>query len=196
LTLSVETAKESEDFSAIAAKTRGSFSVAKFTESGHASPSLDTRDYKILRELQRDGRLKVVELAERISLSPSPCFARLKRLEDEGYIKGYSAILDFEKLVKPVVTYVRVTLTRHTKQQFSEFEKIVKDIPEIISCHLVSAEFDYILKMVSRDIDHFHMVTELLFTRADFISQHFTFITIKEVKDRSIIPIDLLIEEV
>lgn len=169
--------------------------MAKMRERGDAAPPLDIRDYKILRELQKNGRLKVVDLAERISLSPSPCFARLKRLEDEGYIKGYSAVLDFEKLVKPVVTYVRVTLTRHTKHQFSEFEKIVRDIPEIISCHLVSAEFDYILKMVSRDIDHFHMVTELLFTRAEFISQHFTFITIKEVKDRSIIPIDFLIDE-
>ncbi len=168
--------------------------MRKQDKTDGATPPLDSRDYKILRELQRNGRIKVVDLAERISLSPSPCFSRLKRLEDEGYVKGYSAVLNFEKLAKPVVTYVRITLSRHNARQFSEFEQIVREIPEIVSCHLVSAEFDYMLKMVSRDIDHFHAVTELLFSRAEFISQHFTFITIKEVKDSSIIPIDFLLD--
>jgi Lrp/AsnC family transcriptional regulator, regulator of ectoine-degradation genes len=160
-----------------------------------STDELDGRDYQILRELQRNARIKVVDLAERINLSPSPCFSRLKRLEESGVIKGYSAILDFDKLAKPVVSYAKVTLDHHTQEQFEAFERVVNQIPEIVSCYLVSGDFDYLMKVVTRDIDHFHRITALLFSRVKTIDKHFTFITIKEVKDRTILPIDFLLDK-
>jgi DNA-binding Lrp family transcriptional regulator len=157
---------------------------------------LDERDYQILRELQRNARIRVVDLANRISLSPSPCFSRLKRLEDSGVIKGYTAILDYEKLGKPVVAYVNVTLGNHTRREFDQFERLVNDIPEIISCNLISGDFDYILKIVARDIDQLHSLASVMFAKANSIAKHFTFISIKEVKDRSIVPVDFFLDRV
>lgn len=160
-----------------------------------AKVDLDDRDYKILRELQSNGRIKVVDLAERISLSASPCFSRLKYLEEIGVIKGYAAVVDYQKLLKPVVTYAKITLSNHARQYFDQFERSVEKHPEVVSCHLISGDFDYLVKIVTRDIEHFHDFMEVLCSKENSVSQHFTFITIKEVKDRSIVPIDHLISE-
>lgn len=161
----------------------------------NAKLGLDNRDYRILKELQSNGRMKVVDLAERISLSPSPCFSRLKHLEDSGVIKGYAAVIDYRKLAKPVVTYAKITLANHTRRHFDRFERSVQQHPEVVSCHLISGDFDYLVKIVTRDIEHFHNFMEILCSKENEVSQHFTFIAIKEVKDWSIIPIDHLVEE-
>lgn len=155
---------------------------------------LDSRDYKILKELQADGRMKVVDLARRVSLSASPCFSRLKHLENTGVIKGYTALLDIQKFTKPVVTFIKVTLANHSRQHFEKFEQSVQRHSEIVSCHLMTGDFDYLLKIVTRDIDHFHNFMDVLCSKENDVSQHFTFITIKEVKERSIIPIEHLLD--
>jgi len=107
---------------------------------------LDAIDKKILRTLSRQGRLTNAELAEQVGLSPSPCWTRVKRLEQGGLIKGYAAVLDQAALGLPDTVFIEVMMERHDEAQLQRFEAAVKDIPEILECHLVTGEYDYVIK--------------------------------------------------
>ena len=104
---------------------------------------LDRIDRKILMELQLDGRLSNVELARRVGLSATPCLERVKKLEREGYILGYKAVVDPAKLGQGLSVYVEVTITKTSPDVFEEFNAAVKKHDEIIECHLVSGNFDF-----------------------------------------------------
>lgn len=108
---------------------------------------LDAIDRSILRELSRDGRLSNSQLAERIGLSPSPCWQRTRRLEGEGYITGYTATLDREKLGAGETVLIEVTLDRHDDAVLEAFGKAMADMPEVIEVWLVTGEYDYIIKV-------------------------------------------------
>lgn len=116
---------------------------------------IDRTDQRILRELQRDARLSTTELAERVSLTPSPCWRRLKALETEGYIRGYRTVIDPRKLGYGVTAFVSVLLESHSKELGVAFERAVQDIPEILSCHNVSGHFDFLLQVIARDLESF-----------------------------------------
>jgi Lrp/AsnC family leucine-responsive transcriptional regulator len=107
---------------------------------------LDAIDKKILRALSHQGRLTNAELAEQVGLSPSPCWTRVKRLEQGGIIKGYAAVLDQAALGLPDTVFIEVMMERHDEAQLQRFEAAVKDIPEILECHLVTGEYDYVIK--------------------------------------------------
>lgn len=107
---------------------------------------MDAIDKKILRVLSRQGRLTNAELAEQVGLSPSPCWTRVKRLEQGGIIKGYAAVLDQAALGLPDAVFIEVMMERHDEAQLQRFEAAVKDIPEILECHLVTGEYDYVIK--------------------------------------------------
>lgn len=107
---------------------------------------MDAIDKKILRVLSRQGRLTNAELAEQVGLSPSPCWTRVKRLEQGGIIKGYAAVLDQAALGLPDTVFIEVMMERHDEAQLQRFEAAVKDIPEILECHLVTGEYDYVIK--------------------------------------------------
>lgn len=107
---------------------------------------MDAIDKKILRTLSRQGRLTNAELAEQVGLSPSPCWTRVKRLEQGGVIKGYAAVLDQAALGLPDTVFIEVMMERHDEAQLQRFEAAVKDIPEILECHLVTGEYDYVIK--------------------------------------------------
>jgi Lrp/AsnC family leucine-responsive transcriptional regulator len=107
---------------------------------------VDAIDKKILRALSRHGRLTNAELAEEVGLSPSPCWTRVKRLEQAGVIKGYAALLDQAALGLPDTVFIEVMMERHDEEQLRRFEAAVKDIPEILECHLVTGEYDYVVK--------------------------------------------------
>jgi Lrp/AsnC family leucine-responsive transcriptional regulator len=107
---------------------------------------VDAIDKKILRALSRQGRLTNAELAEEVGLSASPCWTRVKRLEQAGVIKGYAAVLDQEALGLPDTVFIEVMMERHDEEQLRRFETAVKDIPEILECHLVTGEYDYVIK--------------------------------------------------
>lgn len=107
---------------------------------------MDAIDKKILRTLSRQGRLTNAELAEQVGLSPSPCWTRMKRLEQGGIIKGYAAVLDQAALGLPDTVFIEVMMERHDEAQLQRFEAAVKDIPEILECHLVTGEYDYVIK--------------------------------------------------
>lgn len=119
------------------------------------SGGLDETDRKILALLQQDGRLTNAKLAEQLNLSETPCWRRLKRLESEGYIEGYQARLNRHKLGLGVIGFAQVTFGDHSGQAPIEFEQKMAHMPEILSCHNVSGDCDYILQIVADDLESY-----------------------------------------
>ena len=106
---------------------------------------IDRIDRKILRELQKDGRLANVELAKRVGLSPTPCLERVKKLEDEGFIRGYHAHLNPSRLQAGLLVFVEIRLVRTSHDVFEAFKQAVVSLPQVLECHLVSGDFDYLI---------------------------------------------------
>jgi Lrp/AsnC family transcriptional regulator, leucine-responsive regulatory protein len=115
-------------------------------------PYLDAIDGRIVAELQADGRLSNVELADKVGLSPSPCLRRVKRLERDGYIEGYRAALRRDCVGLGFSVFLGVKIDGHTNERALAFEKAVVEMPEVIACHLVSGESDYFLEVVVPDL--------------------------------------------
>lgn len=117
--------------------------------------ALDKTDIQILRTLQRNSKLTTKELAARVNLSTTPVFERLKRLESEGYIKKYVAILDAEKLNYGFIVFCSVKLRRLNRDIAGEFTRIIQDIPEVAECYNISGEYDYLLKIHAPDMKYY-----------------------------------------
>lgn len=143
---------------------------------------LDRIDRKILVELQRDGRVSNVELAKRIGLSATPCLERVKKLEREGYIKGYRAIVDPAKLGQGLLVYVEVTITKNSPDVFEQFSKAVKQHDEIAECHLVSGNFDFLLKTRVTDMSEYREVLGDILLKLPNVSESRTYVVMEEVK--------------
>ena len=118
----------------------------------NASISLDALDSRILAALQEDGRLSNVELAERVGLSPSPCLRRVKRLEEEGYIAGYKAKVDRRRLGLGMTDFRRREVRHPSRRQRRAFQEAVQTFPEVVACHMVSGEADFLLEVVVADL--------------------------------------------
>jgi DNA-binding Lrp family transcriptional regulator len=142
-------------------------------------PKLDRIDLKILAELQRNGRISNVELAESVGLSASPCLQRTKRLESAGYVIGYGAQLDLAKFGEVVVVFTEMTLQDHRRGDFARFEAAIGEIDEVIECHLVSGGYDYLLKFVTRGVTHYQTVIEAMLDGGLGIEKYFSYIVIK-----------------
>jgi len=126
---------------------------------------MDNIDRKILHELQLDGRLSNQELAQRVNLSPSPCLRRVRRLEQQGVIRGYTAVVDQKAYGYPITVFARVALERHDTETVAEFERRVKEIDEIIDCFLMTGQRDYLLRVVAASLeDYERFVRETLHT--------------------------------
>lgn len=164
------------------------------TKSQQARLKLDRIDVRILAILHRQGGLTNLKLADLVGLSPSPCLQRVKRLEKAGYIRGYGAVLDINRLCDWVKVYAEITLADHRAADFAKFEKAVQDIPEIVECSLVSGDYDYLVKFVVRSIDHFHEVTAHMLASDLGIHRHFTYIAIKTVKQSDHWPLEVLMD--
>jgi Lrp/AsnC family leucine-responsive transcriptional regulator len=120
--------------------------------------SLDRTDRKILAELQRDGRLSNQELADRVSLSPSPCLRRVRRLEEDGYIHRYVALVDAEKVGFGLVAYVTIRLNKHSGSSHAPMADFARDIqawPEVVACYAMTGDMDYLLRIQVQDLAHF-----------------------------------------
>ncbi|CUH76596.1 Leucine-responsive regulatory protein [Tritonibacter multivorans] len=116
---------------------------------------MDSKDFQIIRELQKDGRLSNQELSERVNLSPSPCLRRVRNLEKEGVIRGYAAIVDEPSLGLSVTAFVRVTLERHTEETTREFEDSIRRIDEILDCYVMTGGSDYLLRVIAPDLQSY-----------------------------------------
>jgi Lrp/AsnC family leucine-responsive transcriptional regulator len=125
---------------------------------------LDAIDTQIIATLQADGRLSNVELADRVGLSPSPCLRRVKRLEREGYIEAYRAVLLRGRVGLGLTVFVGVKIEGHANDRAEAFQEAIIAMPEIIACHLVAGDIDYLLEVVVPDLKHYqhYLVDKLL----------------------------------
>lgn len=114
---------------------------------------LDATDRRIIRELQKNGRMTNLDLAKAVNLSPSPCLRRLRNLEQNEVITGYSADVDAKTYGLSLTVFVRITLTNHAEETLSTFETQVKNIPEILECYLMTGAADYLLRVVVADLE-------------------------------------------
>jgi DNA-binding Lrp family transcriptional regulator len=153
---------------------------------------LDRIDLKILAQLQRSGRITNVELADAVGLSPSPCLTRVKRLEKSGYIVGYGAQINLQKLGEYLTVFTEVTLHDHRTADFARFESAVRNIDEIIECHLVSGGYDYLLKFVSAGVGHYQSIIERMLEGNFGIEKYFSYIVIKSPFIKNHYPIQRL----
>ncbi len=124
-------------------------------ESGGGRVALDPMDRKILSALAANGRLTMSELAEKVGLSPSPCWTRVKRLENSGAIENYVAVLDPRAIGVPNTVYVEVTLDRHDEKVLEQFGQALARIPEVIEAYLVTGDYDYLVKVAVAGTEHY-----------------------------------------
>lgn len=158
-------------------------------------PRLDRIDLRILATLQRNGRITNLELADAVGLSASPCLVRVKRLEKAGYITGYGAEIQMQKLGDTLTIFTEVTLSDHRMQDFARFEACVRGIDEIIECHLVSGGYDYLMKFFTKSIQHYQEIIESLLVRNIGIEKYFSYVVIKSVFVKRYYPIEKLFME-
>ena len=155
---------------------------------------LDARDLEILRVLADEGRITKADLATRVGLSASPCWARLKRLEEAGLIEGYHARISLKKLGPHVTVFVAVELADHTPAKFRAFEDSVQHYGEVTACWALGGGFDYLMQIVTRDIDAYQrLIDEMLEARIG-LARYFTYIVTKPVKSPRLPPLDLLLD--
>ncbi|MFC3150151.1 Lrp/AsnC family transcriptional regulator [Litoribrevibacter euphylliae] len=145
--------------------------------------NLDKLDMSILRELQKNGRITVTELASRVGLSKTPCQVRVKRLEELGYILGYTAIIDQKKLGSRHVAFVQVTMIDTKTNALQAFNDAVREIPEIEQCHMIAGSFDYLLKVRTSNIENYRLVLGEKISNLPFVKQTSTFVVMEDVKD-------------
>jgi Lrp/AsnC family transcriptional regulator of ectoine degradation len=143
---------------------------------------LDRYDLAILRILAHDGRITKSRLAEEINLSISPAWERVKRLEEEGVIRGYRAEIDWVRAFKGSRVVVEVTLARHTAPDMRRFEERIAAAPEVVQCLATGGGVDYVMHVLSRDIDHYQRFIDTLLTDELGIEKYFTYIVTKVVK--------------
>lgn len=152
------------------------------------SRDLDRIDFRILAELEANGRLSIVDLASRVNLTNTPCSERVKRLERTGYISGYRAVLDKDLLGLKHLTVVQVTLTATADTSLDDFSHAVRRIPEIETCLLVAGSFDYVLTVRTRDIAHFRDVLGEKINKLPGIQQTNSFAVMEVVREAGGIP--------
>lgn len=143
---------------------------------------LDERDIKILAILQREGRITKAMLAERVSLSPSPCWERLRRLEQAGIIEGYGARLSPALFENLTFFFMEAELTSHQAQVFEHFERTVQQLDEVHECWAVGGGLDYILKIAARDVDEYQRFVDRLLGKEIGLKRYYTYVVTKRVK--------------
>lgn len=126
---------------------------------------LDATDRRILAALQQDGRITNAELAERANLSASACHRRVQRLEEEGFIAAYVALLDARRMGKPTTVFVEITLEGQAEETLDAFEREVARVPDILECHLTAGTADYLIKMVVEDTEDFARIHRRFLSR-------------------------------
>ena len=146
---------------------------------------LDRYDLAILRTLENNGRMTTIELADRIGLSKTPCHARIKRLETQGYIKGYAAVLNQELMGNKHVAFVQVKLKDTRAHALKAFNEAVQSVQVIEECHMMASDFDYILKVRTTDIATYREILGETITALPFVASTSTFVAMEIVKEHT-----------
>ncbi|HCE1795834.1 TPA: Lrp/AsnC family transcriptional regulator [Vibrio parahaemolyticus] len=149
---------------------------------------MDKIDRQLLHLIQKDATLTTAELADQVGLSASPCARRLKRLEQEGVISGYRAMISRGAVGIAMTVFVEVSLNNHQASSIDEFETAIVDMDEVISCHVVSGAYDYLLEVVSKDLPGYESFTRKL-QRSENVKDIHTHLAIRQVKGNGCLPI-------
>lgn len=151
---------------------------------------LDRFDRKILDQLQQDGRISNVDLAQQVSLSESACLRRVRALEKAGLVERYAAILDQKQLGLSGTVFVHIALRREEQSELAAFEAAVQKIPEIMECYLMTGEFDYLLRLIVSDMADFERLHNDALTRLPGVARVNSSIAIRTVRRTTKLPID------
>ena len=152
--------------------------------------NLDQIDRRLLAELQAEGRITNVELAQRVGLTAPPCLRRVRSLEEEGVIRGYHAELDSAKLGFAITVFAMVSLKSQAEDALREFEHAMHDLPEVREVHMLNGEIDFILKVVSRDLQSFQEFLTSKLTPAPNVASVKTSLTIRTSKHEPGVPLE------
>ena len=150
---------------------------------------LDKLDKNILTELQKDARISNTELARRINLSPPATLTRVKRLEEDGFIQSYAAIVNRQKAGYDLLCFISVSLQLHDTDQVTGFIKIIQEMPEVLECHHVTGEYDYLLKVVTRNTEDLEDFLMKRLTPISGVARIHTNLVLREEKSTSEIPL-------
>ena len=150
---------------------------------------IDKFDRKILAHLQEDARLTNNDLSERVNLSPSQCSRRRQRLEDEGLIRGYRAVLDRDRLGFPLVNIISVTLATHNRDNARRFADLLTRLPEVQEAHALTGEMDYVLKVVTPDLKSLAEFVNDVLLPHDSVQHVKTAIVLETLKETNALPI-------
>jgi len=150
---------------------------------------IDVMDRKLLRLVQQDSRKSIQELGEAVGLSPSACHRRLRNLEERGAIRGYRAVLDAEHLGFTMQFFIEVGLSSQSEPSLDAFEAAVADIPEVLECHLMAGQSDYILRVICRDHEDFERLHRRLAARLPGVARIHSNMSIRTVKALSGLPV-------
>ena len=153
------------------------------------SNRLDSADVKILRAVQKDAKITTKELSEVAGLTPSPTFDRLKKLEREGFIKGYAAIVDSRKAGNGIIVLCNIRLKQHTRELITAFMNAVQDIEEITECYNTSGNYDFVIKVYARDMQAYQSFMLNTLGTMDCIGSLHSVFAIGEIKHSYIVPV-------
>ncbi|HGG63988.1 MAG TPA: Lrp/AsnC family transcriptional regulator [Rhodobacteraceae bacterium] len=154
-----------------------------------AISELDSIDRRILVALQKRGRMSNADLSEKVNLSPSACHRRVQRLETEGFIKDYVALLDPRKLGRPSTVFVEITLSGQADEVLEAFEREVAKIPDVLECHLMAGTADYLLKVVAQDTEDFARIHRRYLARLPGVAQMQSSFALRTVFKTTALPV-------
>jgi Lrp/AsnC family transcriptional regulator of ectoine degradation len=154
---------------------------------------LDDRDIAILRVLSVEGRITKAALAERVGLSPTPAWERLRKLEAAGLIEGYRAEIALKKLAPHVTVFMAAELADHTGPSFRAFEAAVQRYDEVVACWALGGGYDYLLQIVTRDIDAYQRLVDAMLDARIGLARYFTYVVTKPVKGGGAPPFEILL---
>jgi len=155
----------------------------------HNPRPLDRTDRRILECLQNDGRISNVQLARKVNLTPTPCIERVKRLERQGFIRGYTAILNPELVNASLLVFVEIDLSHKSPDAFRKFREEARKLPEIMECHLVSGNFDYLIKARVRDMKSYRELLGEKILSLPGVNGSRSYVVMEEVKETLNLPL-------
>lgn len=151
--------------------------------------TLDASDIRILQLLQENAQYTIKEISQKINLSMTPTHDRIKRLEQEGVIEKYVTILNKKKLGNPMVVYCNITLDKQQKNHFEEFEQAIKQFPEVIECSVISGSFDYLLKVIVKDMSAYNEFYQKKLSDLQSVAHISSSFVMSEVKNTTVLPL-------
>lgn len=152
--------------------------------------NIDAIDKEILSYLQQDAKINIKELADKLKMTKTPVYERIKRLEKDGYISGYVALLDKKKLKLPLIVFCEVSLVSQQSEVIDTFSNAIKDIPEIVECYLLGGVFDYLIKVVVADLDSYYTFASRYLASLPNVSKIQSLFVLSEIKYSTALPLN------